>query len=219
MDVFWRAYEYALKRQDEFIQAVQQHLLLVGFALGGAMLFCLPLGLWSARSRGVSLIVLTTINAVRVIPSLVMLFLTIPYFGLSFLSSAIALTILALPPVLINTDIAFRSINPAILEAARGMGMAPGEVFWWVEVPLALPVIVAGIRTAMVEVIASATLAAFVGGGGLGVFIARGFALYDQAISLVGAVPVALLALSAEVVMGGVQRFLQPPGYSGSNPQ
>jgi osmoprotectant transport system permease protein len=98
-----------------------------------------------------------------------------------------------------------------IREAAFGMGMTGKQVLRLVEIPLALPVVIAGIKTAIVEVIASATLAAFIGAGGLGTFIVRGFSLYDNAILLVGAIPVALMALLAEIGLGSLQRFLQPP--------
>lgn len=91
------------------------------------------------------------------------------------------------------------------------MGMTNRQTLWRVETPLALPVIVTGVRTATIEIIASATLAAFIGIGGLGVFVVRGFALYDIPILLVGAIPVALLALSADLLLGGIQRWLQPP--------
>jgi osmoprotectant transport system permease protein len=124
----------------------------------------------------------------------------------------LALILLALPPVLINTDAAFRSQDAAVVEAARGMGMSAWQVLYRVEFPLALPVILTGIRTASVEVISSATLAAFVGSGGLGIYITRGFALYDFAILMVGAVPVALLTLLAETSLSILQRAVQPPG-------
>ena len=149
-------------------------------------------------------------NGLRVVPSIAILFLAIPYFGLSFTSAIIALTILAFPPILINTDAAYRTINPAVKESAAGMGMTSKQTLWCVETPLALPVIVAGIRTAAVEVIASATLAAFIGIGGLGLFVVRGFALYDIPILLVGAIPVAILALSTDLFLGRLQRWLQP---------
>jgi osmoprotectant transport system permease protein len=216
MDVFFDAYVYALERSDELIEALQRHLLLVGIALGIGVVICVPLGIITSRSRASALVFINGFNALRVIPSLVILFLAIPYFGLSFQSAAIALTILALPPILINTDAAFRSINPSIREAALGMGMTQWQVLRQIEIPLALPVVIAGIRTATVEVIASATLAAFIGGGGLGSFITRGFALYDNSILLVGAIPVALLALMAEIGMGWIQRVLQPPRASSS---
>jgi osmoprotectant transport system permease protein len=130
---------------------------------------------------------------------------------LSFWSAVTALTLLVMPPILINTDVAFRTIDPAILEAATGMGMPVRDILLRVEVPLALPVVIAGIKTATVELIASATLAAFVGAGGLGDFVVLGFAAYDPAILLVGAIPVALLALGAEIGFSGLQRLLQPP--------
>lgn len=204
-------YAYAGTHTDELLQALRQHLLLVAVALGIGMVVCIPLGIWTSRSRSVSLVVINAGNTLRVVPSLAILFLAIPYFGLSFTSAAIALTILALPPILINTDAAYRTINPAIREAAYGMGMERRQVLWQVETPLALPVIVAGIRTAATEVIASATLAAFIGSGGLGLYVVRGFALYSIPILLVGAVPVAALTLLADLVLGGAQRWLQPP--------
>ncbi len=213
MHIVMQAYQYASNHRDEFVAAVERHLLLVGIALGIGILICVPLGTITARSRVASATVINGFNALRVIPSLAILFLALPYFGLTLKAAVLALTILALPPILINTDAAFRNIDPAIREAAYGMGMARREVLRRVEFPLAAPVIIAGIRTATVEVIASATLAAFIGGGGLGIYITRGFALYDNTILLVGAVPVAMLALIAEIGMSGLQRALQPPTH------
>ncbi len=205
-----RAFAYAAARQGELVEALQRHLLLVAVALGIGILVCVPLGIVTSRSRVAAVTFINSFNALRVIPSLAILFLALPYFGPSQTSATIALTILALPPILINTDTAFRRIDPAVREAARGMGMPPREILRRIEFPLALPVIVAGIRTAAVEVIASATLAAFIGAGGLGIYITRGFALYDTAILLVGAIPVALLAIVTELGMGSLQRVLQP---------
>jgi osmoprotectant transport system permease protein len=210
VNTFTQAYDYAINNVDDLITAMQGHLLLVlvpmliGLGLG------LPLGLLSARSRLASIALINSFNALRVIPSLAILFLAIPYFGLSFQSAVIALTILVMPPILISTDVAFRSIDPMIREAAYGMGMSDRQVLQQVEIPLALPVILSGIKTATVEVIASATLAAFIGAGGLGIFIVRGFALYDNAILLVGAIPVALLALLAELSLSALRRIVQP---------
>lgn len=211
MAVFSQAYEYAIAHDSELLHALQEHLMLVSLPMAIGLIVGLPLGLWSARSRLAATALLNGFTALRVIPSLAILFLAIPYFGLSFQSAVIALTLLAMPPILISTDVAFRNIDPAVQEAAVGMGMNAKQVLRWVEVPLALPVVLAGVKTATVEVIASATLAAFIGAGGLGTFIVRGFALYDNAILLVGAVPVALLALFAEILFSVVQRQIQPP--------
>jgi osmoprotectant transport system permease protein len=210
MNIFIQAYFYAVGHFRELLTALQGHLLLVMVPMAMGVGVGLPLGLWSARSRLASIAFINSFNALRVIPSLAILFLAIPYFGLSFQSAVIALTLLVMPPILINTDVAFRSIDPMIREAAYGMGMNSRQVLQRIEIPLALPVILTGIKTAMVEVIASATLAAFIGAGGLGVFIVQGFALYDQAILLVGAVPVALLALLAEMGLGTLQKAIQP---------
>ncbi len=209
--IFYQAFLYALSHAQEFIGAVETHLELVGIALGSAILISIPLGIWTSRSRLASLTIMNTINGIRVIPSLAVLFLVIPYLGLSTGAAAIALALLALPPVLMNTDAAFRTLDPAVLEAARGMGMTQRQSLFRVEFPLALPVILTGVRTATVEVISSATLAAFVGSGGLGIYITRGFALYDFSILMVGAVPVALLTLIAEGILALLQRGLARP--------
>ncbi|GAB4457664.1 MAG: ABC transporter permease [Elainellaceae cyanobacterium] len=211
MGVIGQAYQYAAENWGDLLNALQQHLLLVAVPLAVGLLAGLPLGLWSSRSPAASTVLINSFNALRVIPSLAILFLAIPYFGLSFQSAAIALTLLVMPPILISTDVAFRTIDPMIREAAHGLGMSPVQVLQQVEFPLALPVVIAGIKTALVEVIASATLAAFIGAGGLGTFIVRGFALYDSAILLVGAIPVALLALAAELSMSALQKSVQPP--------
>jgi ABC-type proline/glycine betaine transport systems, permease component len=123
----------------------------------------------------------------------------------------VALTVLAFPPVLINTYAGLRGVDPAVVEAAFGMGMAPSQVLRKVEIPLATPTILGGVRIAAVEVISSATLASFIGGGGLGDFITRGFALYDVRIMLVGAIPVALLALTSEALLSSFQRLYRIP--------
>lgn len=153
---------------------------------------------------------MNVINGLRVIPSLAVLFLVIPYLGLTSSAAIVALTILAMPPVLINTDAAFRTLEPAVLEAARGMGMSGFQRMIKVEFPLALPVILTGVRISTVDVLASAALAAFVGSGGLGIYITRGFALYDYSILFVGAIPVAILTLVIEGLLALIQKSLQP---------
>lgn len=205
-----QSYIYFLNRQPEFWGAVKDHLLLAGIAIAIAVLICVPLGIWTARSRFASLTLMNLVNGLRVIPSLAVLFLVIPYLGLTSTSAIVALTILAMPPVLINTDAAFRTIEPAIIEAARGMGMSAPQRLFKVEFPLAVPVILTGIRISAVDVIASATLAAFVGSGGLGIYITRGFALYDYSILFVGAIPVALITILVEGMLALLQKTLQP---------
>lgn len=210
-EILREAYFYGIEHQAEFAGALLQHLRLVGVALGISILVCVPFGILTARSRVAAVTLLNLFNGLRVIPSLAVLFLAIPYLGLSFTSAVLALTLLALPPVLLNTDAAYRTIDQAIREAARGMGMTANQILWRVETPLALPVIVTGVRTAATEVIASATLAAFIGSGGLGLYVVRGFSLFDIPILLVGAIPVALLTLVVELLLSGLHRLLEPP--------
>lgn len=212
VDLLQETVSYGQSHAAEFGQALGEHLLLVIVSLGIGMMVSIPLGIWTSRGKEGATAVIQFFNTFRVVPSIAVLFLAIPYFGLSFSSAIIALTLLAFPPILINTDAAYRTINPAIREAATGMGMTAKQSWWRVETPLALPVILAGIRTATMEVIASATLAAFIGVGGLGIYVTRGFALYDIPILLVGAIPVALLAILIDVTLGGLQRKLQPSG-------
>ena len=206
MQLLLDAYQYALGHQSRFWTAAGVHLQLSLAALAISVLVAVPLGIWIARHVAVAQYVINAVGALRLIPSLAILFLALPYLGLGFRPALVALTVLALPPVLINTYAGLRNVDRAVVEAAFGMGMEPAQVLRQIELPIALPAIIAGIRTAAVEVVASATLAAFIGGGGLGDFITRGFAVYDPRIMLVGAVPVALLALLSEAALAGLQR-------------
>ena len=185
---------------------MDQHLLLSLTALAISVLVGVPLGIWISRRERVAELVINGFGTLRLVPSLAILFLALPYLGTGFRPALFALTVLAFPPVLINTYAGIRNVDRAVVEAARGMGMEPNQVLRQIELPIALPAMIAGIRTAAVEVIASATLAAFIGGGGLGDFVTRGFALYDPRIMLVGALPVALLALISEAALASLQR-------------
>ncbi len=206
MEQLAQAYRYVLDNQTDFWRNVVVHLQLSFSALLIALVICLPLGIWAARRPLVAQLGINTANALRVVPSLAILFLAYPYLGTGFRNALVALTILACPPVLINTYAGFRGVDRTVIEAARGMGMTAGEVLRRVELPLAMPVLLAGVRLATVEVIASATLAAFIAGGGLGNFIQRGFAVNNESITLVGAIPIALLALAADALLALVQR-------------
>lgn len=202
---------YFLQDQARFWRLTSQHLTLSLVALAVSITVCVPIGIWIARQTTVAQYVINLFNGLRVLPSLVILFLALPYLGLGFRPSLVALTVLAFPPVLINTYAGIRSVDRAVVEAAHGMGMSPWQTLRRVELPLALPAILAGIRTASVEVIASATLAAFIAGGGLGEYITRGFALNEVPIMLVGAIAVAVLALLSEALFGLLLRMSRLP--------
>jgi osmoprotectant transport system permease protein len=208
MEELSRAIEYALDPRNDFLKQVWVHLRLSGVALLLAVIIGVPLGVFISRYPTTARIVVNVAGIMRVIPSLAVLFLLLPSQGTGFRPSVIALTLLAVPPLLINTEAGLRGVDPAVIEAGRGMGMSYWRLLARVQIPLALPVIVAGLRIATVEVIASATLATLIGGGGLGDFIAAGLALSRNHILLVGAIPVALLALSAELSLAALQRRL-----------
>ncbi|KPV49753.1 glycine/betaine ABC transporter [Kouleothrix aurantiaca] len=211
MQLLLDAYTYFLANQDRFWEALGRHLSLSLSALALSILIGVPLGIWIVRRARAAQLVINGFGALRLVPSLAILFLALPYLGTGFRPALLALTVLPLPPVLINTYAGLHNVDRALTEAAYGMGLEARQVLGRIELPLALPAIIAGIRTAAVEVVSSATLAAFIGGGGLGDFITRGFALYEPRIMLVGAIPVALLALAAEGILGGVQRVFSVP--------
>jgi osmoprotectant transport system permease protein len=210
MDTIQQAIEYAANPTHGFWPAVATHLELCLVALLIGSLIGIPVGIIVSRYNLLARLSVNVMGVVRVIPSLALLFLLIPILHTGFTPSAVALTVLAIPPLLINTEAGMRGVDRAVIEAGRGMGMTRWQLLWKVQIPLALPVILAGVRIATVEVIASATLAAIIGAGGLGNFITSGLALGQRYyyILLVGAVPVALLALMAETSLSYLQRVV-----------
>lgn len=220
MDLIRGAIEYIQDNQQKFLDALTLHIQLSLYALVLGIAIFVPLGVLASRSRGGPALV-GFVSAVRVIPSISVLFLLYPYrrdigqfapfWDRNFFLALIALTLLAGPPLIINTDAALRGVTPSILENAEGLGMTGPQVFTRIQLPLALPVMMTGVRTAAIEVIASATFAAFIGVGTLGRFITSGLTLYDFSLLLVGAIPVTLLALGAEVSLAGIQRLVSTP--------
>lgn len=206
------AWRYVADDPGRFWEAVAVHARLSATALALAVLIFVPLGVLVARGGRIGPQIVGAVAAVRVVPSLAILFLLIEPLGLGDRPALVALTVLAGPPLVINTDAGLRAVDPAALEAARGLGMNALQVFGRVQLPLALPVIVAGVRTAAVEIIASAALAALIGAGGLGVFITSGLSLLDYRLLLVGAIPVTLMALLTEIGLSRLERRLTPPG-------
>ena len=206
--LFIKAYYYILENHARFLEAVRIHMTLSLSALLVSIIICVPLGIICSKFGRVSSVIMNIVNGLRVIPSLAILIIVLPVLGTGFLPALIALAVLACPPILINTFLAFRGISPSIIEAACGMGMNNKQILFSVEFPLAMPLIIAGIRTAAVEVVASATLAAFIGGGGLGIFIINGLGMYNFAMLLVGAAPVALLAVMSEMILAAAEKMV-----------
>jgi osmoprotectant transport system permease protein len=186
-----------------------QHLILAGSALALAVLLGLPLGVLATQGSRVRAVVLSVAGVGRTLPSIAVLMLLLPILGVGAVPAIVALALLAIPPIAINVDLAIRGVPAAALDAADGMGMTAAQRFARVIVPLALPVSFAGVRTAATETIASATLATFIGAGGLGDWIVRGLQTNDATALFAGAITVALLALLTELVLSGAGRLLE----------
>ena len=189
-------------------EALGQHLLMCGAALAIAVVLGIPAAILVLGNRALAAAVINAVNAVRTIPSLAILAAALPIIGIGLWPSVVALTVLALPPVLLNTYVGLTGVDPDVLDAARGMGMTRRRILARVQLPLAAPSMFTGVRTAAVQVLAGATLASFIGGGGLGDFVTAGIAMMDVSRLLAGALPIAALAIGAELLLGWTQRRL-----------
>jgi osmoprotectant transport system permease protein len=206
------AWQYILANPRLFREALLTHLELSGAALGIALMVAVPVAVLLHHHPRATVIAITAANVCRTIPGLAILAMALPVVGTGFLPSLVALVVVAVPPILINTQVGIRAVDPDAVESARGMGMTDRQVLTRIRLPLAVPLIFAGIRTAAVQVIAAASLAAFIGGGGLGDFIMSGIALMQMPVLIIGAVPIALLSIGADLLFGGIQRVLGPRG-------
>ena len=177
-----------------------------------AIVISVPLGIGVARSPLASFVAVNVSGLLRAIPVLAFLAAAYPYLGFGFRPSLVALVILGIPPILLNTYTGIRGIDPAVIDAARGMGMTGRQIITRIQTPLVLPVIAAGVRTSAVQIIATATLAAIIGGGGYGEYIYLGLREFDNTQLLAGSLPVVILALLVEFSLGWLQRAITPAG-------
>ncbi|MBG0832223.1 ABC transporter permease [Planomonospora sp. ID67723] len=193
-----------------------EHLEFAGLSLLLAMLVAVPLGLWIGHTGRGALLVVLSANAARALPTLGLLVLIVLLMGVGTIAPVlIPLVALAVPPILVNTYEGVRGVDPDLRDAAYGMGLRGGQVLGRVLVPVALPLILLGLRTAAIQVVATATVAAYVGLGGLGRYIIDGLATQRYPLAVGGAVLVALLALTVQGLFGLLQRVLVSPGVSG----
>lgn len=183
-------------------------------AMAIALAIALPVGLVLGHLRKGVQLTTNISNVGRAIPTLAVLIIlaSVPSVGVGDTAAVLALAVFAIPPLLTNTFAGMASVDPDVLDTGRAMGMARRQRLLRVEMPLASPVILAGIRTATVQVVATASLAALVGGGGLGRYVVDGFALQDTTLIVAGALLTALLAICAELVLAGVERVATPRG-------
>jgi osmoprotectant transport system permease protein len=193
-----------------------EHLAMSGASVLTAALIALPVGIAIGHFGRGGFLAINISNIGRAVPSFAVLVIAVELFGIGALPAFIALVALAIPPMVTNSYIGMREVDADVREAARGMGMRDRAVLWRIELPIALPLIMAGIRTSAVNVVATATLAALVAWGGLGRFIVDGFGLQDYPMLFAGAVMVAILALVVEFSLAGVQRLATPAGLRAS---
>jgi osmoprotectant transport system permease protein len=199
-------------RWEDILLATIQHIELTIISLFFANLIAVPLGILLTRYRRWAEPVIGVTAVFQTIPSLALLGFMIPLMGIGEAPAIVALTIYGLLPVLRNTYTGIVGVTPAVVEAGIGMGMTSRQVLFMVELPMALPVIMAGIRTATVLLIGVATLAALIGAGGLGDLIFRGISMANSELILAGALPAALLALIFDYVLKRVELLAQPKG-------
>src|ERR687890_1127382 len=189
-------------QRPDFVNHLLVHVELSVVALLIGVAIALPVALAVYRSPLGSAVAVNTGNIGRAVPSLAILALVFPLLGFGFDTALVALVLLAIPPILINASTGLRQVNRQVIDAARGMGLSGGQILSRIQLPIALPVIFAGIRTSAVQTVASATLATFIGGGGLGDLIVLGFQSNDLAIQIGGSLAVAVLAIITEITFG-----------------
>jgi osmoprotectant transport system permease protein len=202
--------EFLSGRKAETLALALRHLQLVVVALLAAVLVAVPLGLLLERLRAGAEWVVGALGVVQTIPSIALLAFMIPLLGVGVWPAVVALWLYALYPIARNTYSGVRSADPEAVEACEAMGATAVQRLLWVRLPLAGPIIVAGVRTAAVITVGAATLAAFIGAGGLGEPIVTGLALADSRLILSGALPAALLAFGVDGVLAGVERLVRP---------
>ncbi|HEY9213076.1 MAG TPA: ABC transporter permease [Ancylobacter sp.] len=208
---------FAIANWPQIMARGWEHISLVGVAVGVAILTGVPIGIAITQSRVAADRVLYGAAVIMTIPSIAFFGLLIPILspigqGIGYLPAVIALIFYSQLPIIRNTYAAIMNIDPALREAARGMGMTPMQRLREVEIPMALPVIINGVRNAVVLTIAIATIATYIGAGGLGTFISRGISQTDPRQLITGAVAVSVLAIVADLLLLLLQRRLTPAG-------
>ncbi|MDZ7658697.1 ABC transporter permease/substrate-binding protein [Fodinibius sp.] len=210
-------WHFIMTNQAELLDQVIEHIGLTFVSLLIAVVIGIPLGLMATRLRKISDVILGAVGVIQTIPSIALLGFMLPLLGIGALPAIVALFLYALLPIVRNTYSGIDEVEASVTEAARGMGMTDGQILRKVELPLALPVIFAGIRTATVINVGVATLCALIGAGGLGEYIFRGIALNNSVMIMAGAVPAALLALGFDFVLGLIERnisnLMKPLSY------
>jgi osmoprotectant transport system permease protein len=201
-----------IDRKDDIFIAFQEHIFLSGLAMTIAILIAVPLGILLTRNKKLAEPIIGVTAIIQTIPSLALLGFMLPIFGIGKTPAVIALTLYALLPILRNTYTGILGVDPSLVDAGKGMGMTSRQILFMVELPITLPIIMAGIRTATVLTIGVAALATFIGAGGLGDLIDRGLKLADKELILTGAIPAAFLAIVFDIALKKLEDKVTPKG-------
>lgn len=193
-------------------QRLVEHIGYTALTMLIAIVIAVPLGAWIGHTGRGGFLVVGSANGLRALPTLGVLILLVQWIGLGIVGPLIALVLLAVPPVLAGTYAGVRNVDASVVDAARGMGMRGREILFGVELPNALPLIIGGIRSSVLQVISTATIAAYVGLNGLGRYIIDGLSTRDFPQMIAGSILVALLAVVADLVLAGLQKLLVSPG-------
>ncbi|MBA2469138.1 MAG: ABC transporter permease [Chloroflexia bacterium] len=210
MTLVTSVWEFIRDNQDRFNDLLFSHIRISASALVIAVLLYVPLGVLFSRMDRVGSSAVGALSSLRVIPSLALVFVFVPWLGFGYRPALLALVLLAAPPIVLNTFAGMRNVDASVIEAAQGLGMSQAQVFRRVQLPLAFPVMLAGIRSASVEIVASATLASLIGVQTLGQYIFTGISLLDTTYLLAGGLPIVALVLLVEMLFGGVERLSTP---------
>jgi osmoprotectant transport system permease protein len=211
LDVFVDGLQFIVDERALILEKTWEHLLLSAAGLAVSVAIAVPLGVVLGHLHRGSFVAINLANVGRALPTLVVIAFAAIIVGFGFTSVLIALVVLGVPPILTNAYVAVDEVDPDAVEAARGMGMTPRQMLWRVEIPLSVPLLFVGIRTAAVFIVATATIAAIAGGSGLGEILVNQ-AAYDLEGLVGAAICVSLLALAADAGLGAAQRALTPRG-------
>lgn len=206
------AYQFLLDNMGEFTQILQQHLTLVVVSEFLAIAVAVPAGILAARNPTAKSYILGAGNVAQTIPTLAIIALVFPILGIGFEPALVGLFTYALLPIVTNTIAGIDNVDESLIDAARGMGMTRNEILRKIQLPMALPVIFAGIRTSAVINVGTAYLAFFIGGGGLGLWVVVGIKLYNMPMVLAGAIPGALLAITMDSAFAVIEHRLGGEG-------
>lgn len=214
MELLKEILQIYMERREWFLELFGQHLKIAGIAIVLAGIMGLLLGIFIAEKEFMAPVILTLANIFYTIPSISLLGILIPFTGIGDKTAIIALTLYGLMPMIRNTYTGICGVSQEIIQAARGMGSTDIQILWRIKLPLALGVILAGVRNMVVMTLSVTASAAFIGAGGLGVAIYRGITIYNPALTFAGSVLIALLALIADLLLGILENYVKKRGVS-----